>query len=93
MYIRTQDREKLIPINNLTIALESEQRMIYSNNIVAYSNNNNNYYILGFYKTKDRAIEILDDIQKTLQCCFSCNVSSSSKIPNYKDGIYVMPEE
>lgn len=86
MYIRTQDREKLIPINNLTIALESEQRMIYSNN-------NNNYYILGFYKTKDRAIEILDDIQKTLQCCFSCNVSSSSKIPNYKDGIYVMPEE
>lgn len=106
MYIRTQDRENLIPIDNLVVTLKSEHKMAYFDDrppmikcsnirIVAHpkENYNNNDYILGLYQTKDRAMKILDEIQKILQFCFSCNISSSSEIPNYKDGIYIMPEE
>jgi hypothetical protein len=90
MLIRTQDKRMLIPINNLVIALN------YGNlkEVVAYSpnsDNENNYYNLGTYESEDRALEVLDDIEKTLKNSFYGGLIESTELINYNSGIYTMP--
>ena len=54
MWIRTQDREMLMDCNAVGIGLEDD-KSIYSNG-----------YVLGTYSSKERALEVLDDIQSVL---------------------------
>lgn len=54
MWIRTQDREMLMNCNAVGIGLEDD-KSIYSNG-----------YVLGTYSSKERALEVLDDIQSIL---------------------------
>lgn len=54
MWIRTQDREMLMNCNAVGIGLEDD-KSIYSNG-----------YVLGTYSSKERALEVLDDIQSVL---------------------------
>ena len=54
MWIRTQDREMLMNCNAVGIGLEDD-KSIYSNG-----------YVLGTYSSKERALEVLDDIQYAL---------------------------
>ena len=54
MWIRTQDREMLMDCNAVGIGLEDD-KSIYSNG-----------YVLGTYSSKERALEVLDEIQYAL---------------------------
>ena len=54
MWIRTQDREMLMDCNAVGIGLEDD-KSIYSNG-----------YVLGTYSSKERALEVLDNIQYAL---------------------------
>ena len=54
MWIRTQDREMLMNCNAVGIGLEDD-KSIYSNG-----------YVLGTYSSKERALEVLDNIQYAL---------------------------
>ena len=54
MWIRTQDREMLMDCNAVGIGLEDD-KSIYSNG-----------YVLGTYSCKERALEVLDNIQYAL---------------------------
>ena len=54
MWIRTQDREMLMDCKAIGIGLEDD-KSIYSNG-----------YVLGTYSSKERALEVLDDIQSVL---------------------------
>ena len=54
MWIRTQDREMLMNCNAVGIGLE-DNKSIYSNG-----------YVLGTYSSKERALEVLDNIQYEL---------------------------
>lgn len=57
LWIRSQDKEKLIKVNCLKIV----DRLIYG-----YYEKELNIELLAEYKTKERALEILDDIQNTI---------------------------
>lgn len=60
MWVRSQNREVLINVNNLYINQRGNEYSI----IVDYCNDN--WFALGTYKSKERAIEVLDDIQHYL---------------------------
>lgn len=75
LWIRSQDKEKLVKCNDITIRnknVETTAEDILNNykingyEIVGYFDKETEYEILGSYATKERALEVLDDIQKIL---------------------------
>lgn len=54
LWIRSQDKEKLLNVNDIAV----EMNMIYG-----YFDKNTEYELLGTYKSKERALEILDELQ------------------------------
>ena len=72
LWIRSQDRESLIKVDNIRIKHEYEQKKVEYNSGKTTAYINGEYrksYIytdsewLGEYKTKERALEVLDEIQ------------------------------
>ena len=59
LWVRSQDKECLTNISNI--------QYIYKNNMHGLGTYYDNLKVLGTYKTKERAIEILDEIQNLLQ--------------------------
>ena len=58
LWIRSQDKARLCKANNLFIK-----------NLAiccSYNEENNDFDYLGVYKTKERALEVLDEIEKIL---------------------------
>ena len=99
--IRSQDKEKLISCNDIVINNHRYDTMNERGNrimhfkgyeIIGYVDKNTEYEILGIYETKERALEILDEIQELLE---SVHITDISK----KEGIvganifYEMPKE
>ena len=62
LWIRSQDKEKLV----LTKGFET-QHTNYDGGCQIFAVWENNYQMVGKYKTKERALEILDEIQKILE--------------------------
>ena len=58
LWIRSQDKEKLLKLNDIAI----EQNMI-----IGYFDKNTEYEYLGQYKSKERALEVLDEIQSKIK--------------------------
>ena len=59
LWVRSQDKECLINISNI--------QYVYKNNMHGLGTYYDNLKILGTYKTKERALEVLDEIQSLLQ--------------------------
>lgn len=62
LWIRSQNRESLVKVNNVFIYYEFEKQYV-----IQSQDNINISYRLGKYKTKKRAIEVLDEIQEYLE--------------------------
>ena len=63
VWIRTQNKKALIKVNELFIVKHYEDYMIMD-----YPNDNVNSGLnLGVYKTQERALEVLDEIQEYIQ--------------------------
>ena len=82
LWIRSQDKKALIPINKmLTISCSS----IFYDGI-----------ILGVYKTEQRALEILDEIELALGCkrtVFNNTIVFVNVLENVNSMVYEMPKE
>lgn len=61
LWIRSQDKESLLKINNLEI---KEFKEGYG---IGQWLNESNFYGLSIYKSKERALEILNEIQEHIQ--------------------------
>lgn len=96
LWIRSQDKEKLIKCNDIAISTDSEDGKTIGYKIVGYFDKNTEYEDLGIYETKERALEVLDEIQNI----FSLNIKNK----NYDeadlflkakmlDSCYEMPKE
>ena len=88
LWVRSQDKECLTNISNI--------QYIYKNNMHGLGTYYDNLKILGIYKTKERAIEVLDEIQnKMLNGAFAKKINGLGEeldlIPN-PILIYNMPE-
>jgi len=86
MFIRTQDRQKLIPISSCLVIKVDEK----GNVIVPFSNKFN--CILGHYATKEKSVQILNEIQESIQL-EQQHISEYSENKNYNNGIYEMPNK
>ena len=80
LWIRSQDKERLIKVNQLEIRDDtySNTKSGYSVASINFENTYGyNFINLGTYKTKERALEVLDEIQEYLR--FSKNAEINNK--------------
>lgn len=75
LYIRSQDKEVLTKVNNLcyytrkdVVEFISEEELSKDIQHVIWSPDGS---ILGYYKTKERALEVLDEIQNIIKIKFA----------------------
>lgn len=80
LWIRTQDKMRLVKPNRL--AIKGDSRTIGEGDYYIYESQNSLRY--GTYTTKERVIEVLDEIQDLLQNAY---VGGSNRI------VYQMPEK
>ena len=98
MWIRIQNKEGLVYANNFYI-MKTKVEEKYE---ISYFDGDS-FVKLGFYKSKERAIEVLDEIQYKIQCLnddFYFKVSKETEFKKYEgyqkkhiDIVYKMPEE
>ena len=72
LWIRSQDKTQLAQIIGL---------LLNDNEIRGFTNYHQNYYELGTYKTKERALEVLDEIQKLIKPTFKINYECDDSQP------------
>lgn len=100
LWIRSQDGTILIKVDNLLI--DDDNFHIYTHNHI---NNMQMTYTLGRYKTKERAIEVLDEIEERITFINTLStVSDINSLISFKNAIgedkakgltvpYQMPKE
>lgn len=98
LWVRSQDKEKLLKINGLQYqnCKLVENETVETNILIGFYSSYENE-ILGEYKTKERVIEILDEIQdKMLNGAFTMKINGLGEeldlIPN-PILIYQMPKD
>lgn len=60
MFIRTQDRNGLVDINNMTIRVSGYEIICYNTACIA----DGGYELLGHYSTKEKSLKVLDMIEE-----------------------------
>ena len=91
LWVRSQDKEKLCKIHDLCVRENQNE------------NNETNYviqdiYTMGTYKTKERALKVLDEIQKIIKWCQrdmkDVTVGDMEDLNGcFDDYVYEMPKE
>lgn len=88
LWIRSQDRIKLIKVDEVKI------ETVKGGNTFVYSHATD----LGTYTTRERALEILDEIQKIIKWCQNdmknVTIGDMNNLKgSFKDYVYEMPKE
>ena len=86
LWIRTQDRKKLVLINTLAIAENT------SRSILGFGIDSHVKVELGDYDTEERALEVLDEIQELLEPVHIADISKKEEIIG-ANILYEMPQE
>lgn len=100
LWIRSQDREYLVKVNVLWI-MDNQIWMevpFYDNHKKLGLTVTSNNHRLGVYKTKERALEVLDEIQKIIKWCQddmkNVTIGDMQKLKGcFDDYVYEMPLE
>lgn len=86
LWVRSQDKMKLV--NNCNLYISNEIRNEY-----VIEDLNNKYLKLGTYKTKERALEVLDEIQRLITDLQYLNYGiKNDEFCSYRPNVYEMPE-
>ena len=86
MWIRSQDKKNLVKIRQIGVNYQDNKQIIANYTPELYENSGGYYELLGTYKTKKRALEVLDEIQ---------NIICPKEMINLGEGtiVYEMPKE
>jgi len=96
LWVRSQDKETLMKVNRIDVE---------NNNVICYDNDYHcNETYMGLYKSKQRALEILDEIQNIIRAKYAISLdmkAALSKGISQKEAekmlmqmaVYEMPEE
>ena len=76
LWIRSQDKKNLVKIRQISLNYQNNKQIIANYMPELYENSGGYYELLGTYKTKERAIEILDEIQNILKPKYILDTSS-----------------
>ena len=67
LWIRSQDKMNLVKVRQVGVNYQDNKQIIANYMPELYENSGEYYEILGTYKTKERALEVLDEIQNILK--------------------------
>ena len=81
--MRSQDKMNLVKVRQISVNYQDNKQIIANYMPELYENSGEYYEILGTYKTKERALEVLDEIQDLLQNAY---IGNAHRI------VYQMPE-
>ena len=90
MWIRSQDKKTLVKADKLIIGYDKDEKVYEIHNV---------YDSLGIYKSKERALEVLDEIQERISPKFNykgnneeADLFIKTQILNSMIAVYQMPE-
>lgn len=87
LWIRSQDKTRLVKVNYVYMTENNDHLTIYGETIDSAP-------IVGTYKSKERALGVLDEIQEAQLGNFHYRCSSNVKVSSKEDTlIYEMPEK
>lgn len=89
MWIRTQNKQLLIDVKSVHVGIHASQHVI-STETECYAEGE--FSILGIYKSKERALEVLDMIQTRIIKGTTFDYINNSKRTT-KEFVFQMPEE
>lgn len=91
MLIRSQDKLAICNLENVDTICNSYSTNSWDTRVEISSFNQSERTVLGYYKTKERTIEVLDEICNAYQYCNECVVTGFGALqPEF---VYQMPEE
>ena len=100
LWIRSQDKLKLVKCNDIAIATDTEDgKTIRGYKIVGYFDKQTEYEELGFYTLHSRALEVLDEIEHILDPSYKsrgkmCIVfGKETKLVQLQTYVYNMPKK
>lgn len=79
LWIRSQDKMNLVKIRQISLDYSNTKQIIANYIPEIYENSGEYYELLGTYKTKERAIEVLDEIQNILRPKIVINFDNKPK--------------
>ena len=65
--MRSQDKMNLVKVRQISVNYQDNKQIIANYMPELYENSGEYYEILGTYKTKERTLEVLDEIQNILK--------------------------
>lgn len=93
LWIRSQDKKNLVKIRQISLNYQNNKQIIANYTPELYENSGGYYELLGTYKTKERALDVLTEIQNKINLINLGHDFGSPMIdlknPTY---IYQMPE-
>ena len=98
LWIRSQDKMNLVQIKQISLNYQNNKQVIANYEPEQYENSSCFYELLGTYKSKERALEVLDEIHQRLiniQCLelTGADYISNQMKRNGLDCVYQMPED
>lgn len=67
LWIRSQDKMNLVQIKQISLNYQDNKQVIANYAPEQYENSGCYYELLGTYKTKERALEVLDEIENIVK--------------------------
>lgn len=95
LWVRSQDKTNLVKIRQISLNYQNNKQIIANYIPDFYPNSGEYFEFLGTYKTKERAIEVLDEIQNFMRDYAFTKINRLGKEINLISKpilIYNMPE-
>ena len=95
LWIRSQDKMNLVKVRQIGVNYQDNKQIIANYTPELYENSGGYYELLGTYKTKERALEVLDEIQDELIGSYFMPIEKNEKVVLTCGSakIYEMPEK
>lgn len=99
LWIRSQDREQLVKVSfiEMSVVEHTEFNASVSTKSFCLSGGDSEFWCLGSYNTKERALEVLDEIQRILVYGLidtqSARANGSISLTSPNCIVYEMPKE
>lgn len=95
LWVRSQDKMNLVKVRQASVNYQNNKQIIANYTPELYENSGEYYELLGTYKTKERSLEVLDEIDEFIDLFQRegiGNVLSDNGV-HPKHTIYEMPKE
>ena len=105
LWIRSQDKMNLVRIKQINVNYRDNRQIIANYMPEEYENSGEYYELLGTYKSKERALEVLDEIEERIMLINTINIAKDrDSLIAYKNALteekikglgypYQMPKE